>query len=124
MNTPLSLLLVLASAAAVVAFIIARIRRPGDGRQREMQQLLDAADRLEVRLRAARAEITAVVGEDATDPVQDALREMLRQRIWLREHGQRASVQELQEVRGSIEMAGTRIEQQLAQIQQARTSME
>ncbi|MGY1425312.1 hypothetical protein [Lysobacter sp. A289] len=124
MNTPLSLLLVLASAASVVAFIIVRIRRPGDGRQREMQQLLDAADRLETRLRAARAEITAVVGEDAADPVQDALREMLRQRIWLREHGQRASVQELQEVRGSIEMAGTRIEQQLAQIQQARTSME
>ncbi|MGY0558259.1 hypothetical protein [Lysobacter sp. A421] len=124
MNTPLSLLLVLACAAAVVAFIIARIRRPGDGRQREMQQLLDAADGLETRLRAARAEITAVVGEDAADPVQEALREMLRQRLWLREHGKRASVQELQEVRGSIEMAGTRIEQQLAQIQQARTSME
>ncbi|MGY0618830.1 hypothetical protein [Lysobacter sp. A378] len=124
MNTPLSLLLVLACAAAVVAFIIARIRRPGDGRQREMQQLLDAADELETRLRAARAEITAVVGEDAADPVQEALREMLRQRLWLREHGKRASVQELQEVRGSIEMAGTRIEQQLAQIQQARTSME
>lgn len=88
-----------------------------------MQRLLDAADGLEARLRIARSEIAAVVGEDS-DPIQDAMLEMLRQRIWLREHGQQATIQELDEVRGSIEIAGTRIEQQLVHIQLARTSLE
>ena len=74
---------------------------------------------LEARLRTARSEIEAVAGEHV-DPVQDALREMLRQRLWLREHGDQASVDELQQVRSSIVDARTRIEQQLHRIERAR----
>ena len=85
-----------------------------------MRQLLDAADALEARLRVARAEIEAVVGDDIEDPVQAAMREMLRQRLWLREHGAEASVADLQQVRSSIDEARTRIEQQLVQIERAR----
>lgn len=85
-----------------------------------MKQLLDAADALEARLRTARSEIEAVVGEDAEDPVRDALREMLRQRLWLREHGQTATLRELDRVRSSIDAARARIELQLSRIERAR----
>jgi len=100
--------------------MIAIARRRAGRRQRAMRQLLDAADALEARLRVARAEIEAVVGDDIEDPVQAAMREMLRQRLWLREHGAEASVADLQQVRSSIDEARTRIEQQLVQIERAR----
>jgi len=85
-----------------------------------MKQLLDAADALEARLRTARSEIEAVIGDEAEDPVRDALREMLRQRLWLREHGQAATLAELDQVRSSIDAARARIELQLSRIERAR----
>jgi len=88
-----------------------------------MRELLDSADALEARLRAARAEIEAVVGEDAEDPIRDAMREMLRQRLWLRDHGKSASLEQLTEVRVSIDVARARIEQQLLQIERARAPL-
>lgn len=88
-----------------------------------MREVLDSADALEARLRAARAEFEAVVGEDAADPVRDAMREMLRQRLWLRDHGKSASFEQLTEVRVTIDSARARIEQQLAQIERARAPM-
>lgn len=91
-------------------------------RQRAMREVLDAADALEGRLRTARAEIQAVSGEQDQDPVGDALREMLRQRFWLRDYGREASVEQLNEVRRSIDNARDRIDQQLIHIAKARTS--
>ncbi|MGY0634415.1 hypothetical protein [Luteimonas sp. A478] len=84
-----------------------------------MSGVLDAADALETRLRAARAEIQAVAG-DHQNPVQEALQEMLRQRLWLQEHGASASLQQLDAVRRSIDHARQRIEGQLLQIERAR----
>lgn len=89
---------------------------------REVRQLLDAADSLEARLRTARSEITAVAGEHRGDPVHEAMREMLRQRLWLREHGDGASVHELRRVRGSIEAARQRIDHQLDKVREARVA--
>lgn len=91
-------------------------------RQRAMREVLDAADTLEARLRTARAEIQAVSGEQDQDPVGDALREMLRQRLWLRDYGREASVEQLNDVRRSIDNARDRIDQQLIHIEKARTS--
>lgn len=119
-TTTLTLLLV-ALAAAVVAF---SLRRAGSSRrQRAVRELLDAADALEARLRMARAEIEAVAGDLNLDPVGDAMREMLRQRLWLRDHGDSASVEQLAEVRLSIDTARGRIEQQLSQIERARAPL-
>ena len=114
-NASLLTVLGLAAIAAVLLLLAVVVRHRTGRRQREMQGLLDAADALEARLRTARSEIEAVAGEHV-DPVQDALREMLRQRLWLREHGDQASVDELQQVRSSIVDARTRIEQQLHRI--------
>jgi hypothetical protein len=110
------LLLLAALVAAVFAFTLrARSRR----RQRAVHGLLDAADALEARLRTARAEIEAVAGDEA-DPVRDAMREMLRQRLWLQQHGAAADLGELDSVRVSLEAARRKIDQQLAQIERAR----
>ena len=118
-NASLLTVLGLAAIAAVLLLLAVVVRHRTGRRQREMQGLLDAADALEARLRTARSEIEAVAGEHV-DPVQDALREMLRQRLWLREHGDQASVDELQQVRSSIVDARTRIVQQLHRIERAR----
>lgn len=112
-------LLLLALLAVAVSIWLALRRRP-DPRQRAMREVLDAADALEARLRAARAEIEAVAGEQDADPVGAAMLEMLRQRVWLRDHGGEASVEQLVEVRAEIDEARYRIEQQLAKIEHAR----
>ena len=115
-------LLILLGVAFVVAAAIS-VRILGGRRRRAMKHLLDAADALEARLRTARSEIEAVVGDDIEDPVRDALREMLRQRLWLREHGQGATLAELTHVRGSIDAARARIDLQLSRIERARAPM-
>lgn len=85
-----------------------------------MRDVLDAADALEARLREARSEIHAVAGEEH-DPVADAMREMLRQRLWLQRHGTDTSTADLDRLRDSILAAGARIEQQLGRVARARS---
>lgn len=116
---PLTLVLFVAAIAAAAALLL--LRRRGS-RQRALSQLLDAADALEERLRTARAEIEAIVDTD-DDPVRDALQEMLRQRLWLQQHGGTASLQQLALVRDSINAARLQIDQQLLEIERARAPL-
>jgi len=119
----LTLILALLTAAAIaIALSVLLRRRRGGERQRAMAQLLDAADGLEARLRTARAEIEAITGSD-DNPVREAMQEMLRQRLWLQQHGAGASVEQLRSVRDSIEGARQRIDQQLVQIERARAPL-
>lgn len=113
----LSLLLV-----AALVTVALWLRRPGDRRQRAVAQLLDSADALEDRLRAARSEIEAIAG-DEENPVREAMQEMLRQRLWLQQHGQDASLEQLDTVRASIDAARGSIEAQLLQIERARAPL-
>ena len=75
-----------------------------------------------VRNTNARAEIEAVAGDD-DNPLQVALREMLRQRLWLQQNGQTATLRELDTVRVSIDQARGRIEAQLERIERARAPL-
>jgi hypothetical protein len=118
----LTTLFVLRRAVAILAGLAIALRRRSGRRQRAMTQVLDAADALEERLRTARSEIEAIVGNDE-NPVRDAMAEMLRQRLWLQQHGVDASVDQLATVRDSIDAARLRIEQQLVQIERARAQM-
>lgn len=120
--SPTILILFTAALAATGAWWMLRWRRP-TRRQRMMRDVLDAADALESRLRTARAEIEAVAGDDGADPVGEAMREMLRQRLWLRDHSRTASLDQLAEVRESIDVARGRIEQQLSRIERARAPL-
>ncbi|GAA3922032.1 hypothetical protein [Luteimonas lutimaris] len=116
---------ILALPAAIVAalLLVLLLRRRRDSeRHRAVAGLLDAADGLEARLREARAEIEAVAGSDE-NPVREAMQEMLRQRLWLQQHGGDASLDELRLVRDSIEAARLRIDQQLVQVERARATM-
>lgn len=107
-------------AVVILALVLAwRVSRRVTPRQRAMTRLLDAADALEARLRSAKAEIEAITG-DEDDTVRAALHEMLRQRLWLQQHGESASVQTLDDIRASIEQARTRIDQQLVLVERAR----
>jgi type II secretory pathway component PulM len=115
------LIWILAAAGAVTLLVILFRQQAPRRRARAVRELLDAADALEARLRTARAEIAAVAGEQGPDPVGDAMREMLRQRLWLRDHGRDASLAQLAEVRTSIDAARGRIEAQLAKIAHARS---
>lgn len=113
-------ILIAVAIAALGIWLALRRRRGPTPRQRMVSELLDAADALESRLRIARAEIEAVAGDDGADPVGEAMREMLRQRLWLRDHSRTASLEQLAEVRESIDVARRRIEQQLSRIERAR----
>lgn len=93
--------------------------RRTDPRQRAVTELLDAADALESRLRTARAEIESITGGE-DDTVRTALQEMLRQRLWLQQHGSTASLRKLKDMRASLDQARNRIDQQLLLVQQAR----
>ncbi len=114
-----------ATAVSIVVVIVTlglawRFSRRQTPRQRAMIRLLDAADALEARLRTAKAEIEAITG-DEDETVRTALQEMLRQRLWLQQHGETASVQTLDGIRVSIEQARVRIDQQLVLVERART---
>jgi len=113
--------ILVATGVVIVLAVVLRKNAP-HRRARAVRELLDAADALEARLRTARAEIEAVTGEQGPDPVGDAMREMLRQRLWLRDHGREATLEQLAEVRSSIDAARARIETQLVKIAQARAS--
>lgn len=107
-------------AVTLVALVFAwAYGRRDHPRQRALTRLLDAADALEARLRTAKTEIEAITG-DEDETVHTALQEMLRQRLWLQQHGASASVQKLDEIRASIEEARTRIDQQLVLVERAR----
>ena len=114
--TALSATIVVATLALVWC-----VRRPGTPRQRAFTRLLDAADALEARLHTAKAEIEAITG-DEDESVRAALQEMLRQRLWLQQHGETASTQTLDGLRASIEEARSRIDQQLIQVKRARSA--
>ena len=113
-----AILSILALAAVALAFAL---RQRSSRRQQVVRQLLDAADALEARLRTARAEIEAIAGDDS-NPVQEAMHEMLRQRLWLQQHGEQASLQQLAAVRDSIDAARARIDRQLERLDQARAA--
>ena len=114
------LLIPLAVVAAALLLALAS-RRRGRRRQLAVGRLLDAADALETRLRTARAELEAVTGDG--NPTCEALQEMLRQRLWLQQHGSAASLRQLDTVRASIDAARDSIEMQLLQIERARAPL-
>jgi hypothetical protein len=118
---PLPVTIVFVLLLLIVAGVAWRLSRRDLPRQRAFTRLLDSADALESRLRTAKLEIEAITGDtDAT--VNTALQEMLRQRLWLQQHGATASVQKLDEMRISIDQARDRIDQQLTLVERARST--
>lgn len=108
-------------AAALAAVIVGlwhwrRARR----RRQAYARVLDAADAFESLLREARSQIDSLDG--SSDPVREALQEMLRQRLWLQQHGADANVAALDAMRDSIIAAQAQVDRHLAQLAQARAA--
>ena len=117
MTTTILLLLIVALATGLILLL----RKRGSGRQQALKQVLDAADALEERLRVARIEIEAIAG-DQENPVLEAQQEMLRQRLWLHQHGSDASLEQLAAVRDTISNGSQRLDQQLLKVELARAT--
>lgn len=117
MDIALPLLVLLLAGAAF--WLALRLRRGSLQRQQAISQLLDAADALEARLRAARAEIETVAGHDG-NPVRAAMQDLLRQRLWLQENAERASLAQLRGVRDALDAARASLDRQLRRVDQAR----
>lgn len=116
--TPVILIsLIVLAGIAVIAFIT---RQRAQRRQSVIRSVLDAADALEAQLRTARSAIEAVAG-DEVNPVRAAMEDLLQQRLWLRENAEHASVEQLDKVRRALDAARSQLEQQLQQIDHART---
>lgn len=90
-------------------------------RRQAYARVLDAADAFEARLRLARRQIDSL-DQGGGDPVRDALQEMLRQRLWLQQHGAGANVATLDTLRDSIVAAQAKIDRHLAQLAEARAA--
>ena len=112
-------LLILAVLAVAGLWLALRYRRDNLHRQRVISQLLDAADALEARLRAARSEIEAIAG-DHVNPVRAAMQDLLQQRLWLQDNAQQASLAQLAEMRLTMDNARASLEQQLQRVERAR----
>lgn len=110
----MNLSFVLLASALALGVVVLALHWQRARRQRAMARLLDAADALEMRLREARARFGDANDPNAPAPVREALRQMLRQRLWLQDHGAGASIAELESIRGSIAQADARIRGALA----------
>jgi hypothetical protein len=108
--------LLAASGLLVLAW---RERRGVLARRNAIVGVMDAADALEARLRDARGELEAVAG-DHENPVRGAMQDLLRQRLWLQEHAQDASLSQLDGVRRALDEARLQLERQLGLIARAR----
>lgn len=117
-TTRVKLALIFLCIAALATAAAIAVRRRSGQRRRAVAALLDAADALEHRLREARSELETVTGDDRA--TREAMQEMLRQRLWLQQHGAEAPLERIDAVRHSLEQAGQRIERQLQRIRDAR----
>jgi hypothetical protein len=106
---------------ALLALLITtwRERRRERARRNAIVGVMDAADALEARLRDARGELEAVAG-DHENPVRGAMQDLLRQRLWLQQHAQQASLAQLDGVRRALDDARLQLERQLGLIARAR----
>lgn len=119
--TPSLIVLLVAVSAAGGIWLAWDVVRRSQRRQRAIRELLDAADGLEASLRTARGEIEAITG-DHVNPVRAAMEDLLRQRMWLQQHGQTASLRQLAEVRSSLDAARGSLQGQLRKVEQARAA--
>ncbi len=127
------LLALIAVAAVIVIWIYWR----GTRHEQLMLQLLDGADALEARIKQCRAQlgqahaaVKVVPGmpsagsADAREAVDNALRDLLQHRLWLRDVAPRASYAELRRATEALDKANAQVEAQLAHLENARKALD
>jgi hypothetical protein len=131
---PLSLPIV-AAAGLVVALLAGWLWWRGERRRRHdarLAALLDALDALEGTIKRYRERMLAMDAEvrsqgpvsgyrriDPEAPMQEALRGVLQHRLWIRDHGARASVRELEQALGATVARRDQLDARLAELDTA-----
>jgi hypothetical protein len=133
--TPLSLLIALLVAFALLSLGLVALHLRERRRQHLLLRLLDRTDALEAVLHATRqrmgamksvvervpADIAAVAQAslDADAPVQQGLRNVLEHRLWIARNAASASIAELQRAVGALDRSHQQIADRLAQLERA-----
>lgn len=132
-------LLVIAGLALVMLFAWLRERRLLR-RPQLLAEILDLADALERGLLECRArlrelpalaaslspseQLSARATLAAEPQVQDALRDLLAHRLWLKEHADQASIEELVSARDALTVTRTSLAAQMARLANVRADFE
>jgi chromosome segregation ATPase len=125
-------LLIVAIAGSLLGMIAVVRQRRWSRRERAIRHLLDGADALEAQLQDCRKQMQnlksmlTILPEEmsaqasgalsADDKVQAALRDLLAHRLWIREHGESATVAELEAACDAMDQSGARMSQQLERL--------
>lgn len=127
----------IAGSLAVIAAILRQ--RHWSRRERAILRLLDGADALESQLQECRQRMQTLKGMltilpeemsaqatgalSADDKVQAALRDLLAHRLWIREHGETATVAQLEAACAAMEQSQALMGAQLARLNAATSEL-
>ncbi|WP_103075874.1 hypothetical protein [Solilutibacter silvestris] len=93
---------------AVVTAILPVRRQRQRQRWNLLHEVMDSADALELQLTRVRRQLDGITSAGHADAaLRDALHDLLRQRMWLQQHGMEAGIAELEAVRSRLD-AGRR----------------
>ncbi len=114
MNTIIVLVAILCLAALATVVFLAERRRQ-QRRWGLLREVMDSADALESQLTRVRRQLDGVASAGHADAaLRDVLHDLLRQRMWLQQHGMDARIAELEEVRSHLDAGRRRLDAQTA----------
>lgn len=106
---PIATLAVIALAVAVFVAQRRRMRR----RWSLLREVMDSADALEMQLTRVRRQLDGIASASQADAaLRDVLHDLLRQRMWLQQHGMDARMTELEAVRSRLDSGRQRLDAQ------------
>lgn len=129
--------LLIAACFAVAAWLywLGRSNRATTQRDGLLRQIMDHADGLERELLDCRSRLGELqpLNSDPADAgtegnagaqIESALRDLLAHRLWLRDHGETASMERLQEARDALIASRSAISEQLARLTAAHDELQ
>jgi len=112
LNPIVFLVAILAVVALAVAIYMAQrlhMRR----RWSLLREVMDSADALELQLTRTRRQLDGIASAGQADAaLRDVLHDLLRQRMWLQQHGMDARITELEAVRSRLDAGRQRLDAQ------------
>jgi uncharacterized coiled-coil protein SlyX len=133
----LPILIVLLVLAAALPYWLWRRRM--QARQSSLRRLLDLADAMESVLDRSQERMNALHGLvnrvpndiaavalsslESTPPIRDAKRDVLQHRLWIKQHGADASLEELDTACAALQRARDRLAQQLDELETAGSAL-
>lgn len=110
LNPIIFVIAILAVVALAITVFVAQRRRM-QRRWSLLREVMDSADALELQLTRARRQLDGVASAGHADAaLRDVLHDLLRQRMWLQQHGMDARITELEAVRSHLDAGRQRLD--------------